>query len=68
MLTTTYSPTEIRKMRGMLLNLSNDLDREIAALFASDPAGDDLKLAIREKSEARKALAIVDAMQEGPRP
>lgn len=54
--------TEIRKARGMLLDRTNALDLEIADLFASDPDGDDLKLAIREKSETRKALAIVDTM------
>ncbi len=53
---------EIKKARGMLLDRTNDLDREIAELFASDPNGEDLRLAIREKAETRKALAIVDAM------
>lgn len=54
--------TEIRKARGMLLDRTNTLDREIAELFALDPDGNDLKLAIREKAETRKALAMVDAM------
>jgi len=58
--TATYSPTEIRQMRTMLLNRITDLDREINDEL--EPDSDDWRTALREKREVKAALAIVDAM------